>query len=273
MRGLSEGFPRATCAPTRRRRSRSTWSWSSAAAARRGGRYSKRLESAWQLTLVARRPARPVRRRRRHALQLRHEHSASAEAFSNRHGMVLDTFTFDDPHRTLELNPPEVDRLRADRGARHARASWTCARCCATVPARAAQPQGARPRADLVRRSRQPAATLIEIVAEDRPGLLYDLASAISVERRQYRGGADRHPGAQGHRRLLRDPGGQEALRGSARRPPRNAARGVRFPPEIVAERARTRAGGNSPALLRIMSYRLARDDVARLVDTTSRWG
>jgi len=30
-------------------------------------------------------------------------------------------------------------------------------------------------------------------VAEDRPGLLYDLASAISVERRQHRGGANRH--------------------------------------------------------------------------------
>src|SRR4029077_13975051 len=35
-----------------------------------------------------------------------------AEAFSNATGMVLDSFTFADPHRTLELNPPEVDRLR-----------------------------------------------------------------------------------------------------------------------------------------------------------------
>ena len=24
----------------------------------------------------------------------------------------MDTFTFADPHRTLELNPPEMDRLR-----------------------------------------------------------------------------------------------------------------------------------------------------------------
>src|SRR6185369_2847175 len=35
-----------------------------------------------------------------------------AEAFANRRGTVLDTFTFADPHRTLELNPPEVDRLK-----------------------------------------------------------------------------------------------------------------------------------------------------------------
>src|SRR5215472_7565709 len=36
-----------------------------------------------------------------------------AEAFSNRRGTVLDTFTFSDPLRTLELNPSEVDRLKS----------------------------------------------------------------------------------------------------------------------------------------------------------------
>ena len=36
-----------------------------------------------------------------------------AEAFANRRGLVLDTFTFADPLRTLDLNPSEVDRLRA----------------------------------------------------------------------------------------------------------------------------------------------------------------
>ncbi|HLW75963.1 MAG TPA: HD domain-containing protein, partial [Bryobacteraceae bacterium] len=35
-----------------------------------------------------------------------------AEAFSNAHGIVADSFAFADPHRTLELNPSEVDRLR-----------------------------------------------------------------------------------------------------------------------------------------------------------------
>src|SRR5260370_680920 len=36
-----------------------------------------------------------------------------AEAFANRRGTVLDTFTFSDPNRTLELNPPEIDRLKS----------------------------------------------------------------------------------------------------------------------------------------------------------------
>jgi [protein-PII] uridylyltransferase len=36
-----------------------------------------------------------------------------AEAFSNDAGVVVDTFQFSDPFRTLELNPSEVDRFRA----------------------------------------------------------------------------------------------------------------------------------------------------------------
>lgn len=36
----------------------------------------------------------------------------SAEAFSNAHGQVVDTFRFTDPYRTLELNPEEHERLR-----------------------------------------------------------------------------------------------------------------------------------------------------------------
>src|SRR5438552_3225566 len=34
-----------------------------------------------------------------------------AEAFSNAKGLILDTFVFADPIRTLDLNPPEVERL------------------------------------------------------------------------------------------------------------------------------------------------------------------
>src|SRR5262249_33457639 len=36
-----------------------------------------------------------------------------AEAFSNRHGQVLDTFVFAAPPRPRELNPSEVERLHA----------------------------------------------------------------------------------------------------------------------------------------------------------------
>ena len=35
-----------------------------------------------------------------------------ADAFANAAGMILDTFTFIDLHRTLELNPSEGDRFK-----------------------------------------------------------------------------------------------------------------------------------------------------------------
>jgi [protein-PII] uridylyltransferase len=103
-----------------------------------------------------------------------------AEAFSNDQGLILDTFVFDDPSHTLELNPSENDRMRQtledvalgrlDTGQ--------------LLRGRTAQNR-------LKKRTVQPRvnfdssacenATLIEIVAEDRPGLLYDLSSAIST--------------------------------------------------------------------------------------------
>jgi [protein-PII] uridylyltransferase len=103
-----------------------------------------------------------------------------AEAFSNAAGVVVDTFTFSDPHRTLELNPPEVDRLRgvvrrvvegkqdADKLLR--------GRPKPILPSRKAH---FKPRVSF-KNDASEAATLVEIVAEDRPGLLYDLAHAIS---------------------------------------------------------------------------------------------
>jgi [protein-PII] uridylyltransferase len=103
-----------------------------------------------------------------------------AEAFSNSAAMVLDTFTFADPHRTLELNPPEVDRLRgvvrkvvegkqdADKLLRGRPKPFLSSR------------MKLRPRVSF-KDDASDGATLIEIVAEDRPGLLYDLANAISL--------------------------------------------------------------------------------------------
>ncbi len=104
-----------------------------------------------------------------------------AEAASNAAGSVLDLFRFTDPIRTLELNPAEVSRLQ-----------WTVE--CVV--------RGSIEVADLLKRRRplpRPAAassfapsvrfdndasdtaTLIEFAAPDRPGLLYDLSSAIAA--------------------------------------------------------------------------------------------
>ncbi len=103
-----------------------------------------------------------------------------AEAFSNAQGVVVDTFTFSDPHRTLELNPSEVDRLRGIvrrvvEGKQDAE-KLLRGRPKPFLPSRAAR---LKPSV-VLNNEASDSATLIEIVAEDRPGLLYDLAIAIS---------------------------------------------------------------------------------------------
>ena len=103
------------------------------------------------------------------------------EASSNAAHCILDLIRFTDPLHTLELNPEEINRLQ-----------WT-AECVV---------RGSVQVSDLLKRrrpARRPAtdatiipsvrfnneasdhATLIDFVGEDRPGLLYDLASAISA--------------------------------------------------------------------------------------------
>ncbi len=103
-----------------------------------------------------------------------------AEAFSNRRGLVLDTFRFADPNRTLDLNPSEIDRLRvtAERvtSGRKDVAELLRNRPKPQPPSRKAR----IPASVSFDQDASANATLIEIVAEDRPGLLYDLASAIS---------------------------------------------------------------------------------------------
>lgn len=102
-----------------------------------------------------------------------------AEAFANRRGQALDTFVFDDPHRTLELNPGESTRLqdvimRAIQGKldvekvmQKRRRSALQSRLTPTIA---------------FNNDLSEASTLVEIVAEDRPALLYDLTNAISQE-------------------------------------------------------------------------------------------
>ncbi|MGO9130589.1 MAG: ACT domain-containing protein [Bryobacteraceae bacterium] len=103
-----------------------------------------------------------------------------AEGFANRHGSILDTFVFADPHRTLELNPSEVDRLRmmlqrVTLGKLEVK-SLLQNRPKPVLPSRRARIQ---PVVSFDNQASE-AATLIQVVAQDRPGLLYDLASAIS---------------------------------------------------------------------------------------------
>lgn len=100
-----------------------------------------------------------------------------AEAFANSHGQALNSFVFEDPHHTLELNPSESDRLR-DLILRAVSGSADISKL---IQNRRRPQQKARI-APSVSASNEvsEASTLIEIVAEDRPGLLYDLTQTIS---------------------------------------------------------------------------------------------
>jgi [protein-PII] uridylyltransferase len=140
----------------------------------------KKSFNAWQLTVVAHdRPG--LFAAAAGALSSFGMNIHRAEAFANRHGEVLDTFTFEDPHRTLELNPPEADRLcsiaeRVLSGKTDVR-DLLRNRPAPQLPSRKARIPGRV----VFDGAASQTATLVEIVTEDRPGLLYDVASAMSA--------------------------------------------------------------------------------------------
>ena len=105
-----------------------------------------------------------------------------AEAFANQQGTVLDTFTFADPNRTLELNPTEIDRLRSTV-ERVLLGRLDVRQLLQNRPKPAPPSRNASiPTTVSFDSEGSQTATLIELVAHDRPGLLYDLASAISSQ-------------------------------------------------------------------------------------------
>jgi [protein-PII] uridylyltransferase len=105
-----------------------------------------------------------------------------ADAFSNAAGLVLDSFRFTDPYRTLELNLPEWERFQKNikdvlegavsletllRGRRKTDAKIQKK----IVPVNVTFDDVASANS-----------TLLEIVAQDRPGLLYLISSQIAKE-------------------------------------------------------------------------------------------
>jgi [protein-PII] uridylyltransferase len=140
----------------------------------------RKLESAWQLTLIARdRPG--LFAAVAGTLSCFGMNILKAEAFSNLRSLVLDTFTFADPSRTLDLNPSEIDRLRSTV-ERVIGGKTDVKELLRNRPKPALPSRKAAIAARVVFDSAASAtATLVEIVAEDRPGLLYDLATAITA--------------------------------------------------------------------------------------------
>jgi len=101
-----------------------------------------------------------------------------AEAFSNASGVILDTFVVADPRRMLQLNPTEADRLRdlLQRIALGRTDAHKLMRGRTADAHKHAEPPHVQFDSDACA-----TATLVEIDAEDRPGLLYSLASVFSA--------------------------------------------------------------------------------------------
>jgi [protein-PII] uridylyltransferase len=102
-----------------------------------------------------------------------------AEAFSNASGVILDTFVVADPRRMLQLNPTEADRLR-DLLQRIALGRTDAHKLMRGRGAADASKRAEPPRIQFDSEACA-TATLVEIDAEDRPGLLYSLASVFSA--------------------------------------------------------------------------------------------
>jgi [protein-PII] uridylyltransferase len=104
-----------------------------------------------------------------------------ADAFANRAGTVLDTFRFVDLHRTLELNPTEIDRFKASvvdvLTGRASLEKLMSGRVNGQPLARPKVPIPTQVRFDDASSSH---CTLLELIAQDRPGLLYEVSSVLA---------------------------------------------------------------------------------------------
>src|SRR5205085_3467280 len=105
----------------------------------------------------------------------------TANAFSNSKGVVVDCFHFKDCFRTLDLNPSEHERLkksvaevvRGDRSLEH------------LIRARSGFRRSDRARVHVETKimtddESSAHTTLLEVVAQDRPGLLYRIANTLA---------------------------------------------------------------------------------------------
>jgi [protein-PII] uridylyltransferase len=104
-----------------------------------------------------------------------------ADAFANAAGVVLDTFHFVDMHRTLELNPGEISRFQesiADvLNGKQPLEPLLKGRLASSVTR---PPKVLVPTAINFDEGSSDHCTLVEVVTQDRPGLLYGIGSALA---------------------------------------------------------------------------------------------
>lgn len=105
-----------------------------------------------------------------------------ASAFSNRAGVIVDSFYFRDRFRTLELNPPERERFNRSiiqiLGREASLDSLLESRLKAdTKPVKLKVETRLRYDNDA-----SPGSTLLEVITQDRPGLLHTISSTLASE-------------------------------------------------------------------------------------------
>ena len=104
-----------------------------------------------------------------------------AEAFANAASIVVDTFHFTDPHKTLKLNPSELARLEENiEDVLSGRIPLG-----SLMRGRDAAHSNSQPKVNVATQIRfddcsSPHSTLMEIVTQDRPGLLFRLSSTLA---------------------------------------------------------------------------------------------
>ena len=105
-----------------------------------------------------------------------------AAAFSNRSGVVVDSFYFKDRFRTLELNPPERERFKRSVREILMGEAWL-------EPLLESRLKADQRPVKLTVETRlryddqcSPRSTLLEVVTQDRPGLLHTISSALTSE-------------------------------------------------------------------------------------------
>ncbi len=104
-----------------------------------------------------------------------------ADAFGNAAGVVLDTFHFSDLHHTLELNPSEVERFRKSL-------TDVVSGKAELEPLLKGRESGSRARTPKVTvetritfdDTSSAHSTLMEIITQDHPGLLYEIGAALA---------------------------------------------------------------------------------------------
>jgi [protein-PII] uridylyltransferase len=108
-------------------------------------------------------------------------HIWRAEAFANAAGVVVDVFYFSDPHSTLALNPSEPKHLQENI----AEVLSSAVPLDSLMRGRGRGHLGRAPKVTIPTQihfddSSSSHSTLMEIITQDRPGLLYRLSSALA---------------------------------------------------------------------------------------------